>query len=234
MRMKDAERFWKERGLCMNDEQGRRHKNTADSVGAVDASPLHRGMGRHHRRSIRLEGYDYAQPGAYFITICTQDRVCLFGDIVDGVMRLNQTGEIVRQCWMAIPEHFPHAMLDEFVVMPNHVHGIIVVGEMPNVGATHASPLPLAPPRVRPHGPHRQSVGSIVGSFKSAATRRMNEYRGTSGTTVWQRNYYEHIIRTEDSLDRIRRYIAENPARWAVDRENPFAIAPEPEDTWAL
>jgi len=195
---------------------------------------------KHHRRSIRLKGYDYTQAGAYFITICTKDRACLFGDVADGVMRLNQMGHIVRQCWLEIPEHFPHVVLDEFVVMPNHVHGIIVIVATPNVGATHdvgathASPLPNDDTSTRPRGPQRQSVASIVGSFKSAATKRINEHRGTPGAPVWQRNYFEHIIRSEDSLNRIRKYIADNPARWGYDRENLFSFAPKPEEPWAL
>jgi len=131
----------------MNTKQSRRHSTTANpvgithDVGVTHASPL------HHRRSIRLKGYDYTRAGAYFVTICTKDRTCLFGDVADGVMRLNQMGHIVRQCWLAIPEHFPHVLLDEFVVMPNHVRGIIVimathdVGARHAVGATHASPL---------------------------------------------------------------------------------------------
>jgi putative transposase len=111
----------------MNTKQSRRHSTTANpvgithDVGATHASPL------HHRRSIRLKGYDYTRAGAYFVTICTKDRACLFGDVSDGVMRLNQMGHIVWQCWLAIPDHFPHVLLDEFVVMPNHVHGIIVI-----------------------------------------------------------------------------------------------------------
>ena len=96
---------------------------------------------KHHRRSIRLKGYDYTRAGAYFVTICTKDGACLFGDVADGVMRLNQMGHIVRQCWLAIPDHFPHVLLDEFVVMPNHVHGILVIMPTHDVGATHASPL---------------------------------------------------------------------------------------------
>lgn len=95
---------------------------------------------KHHRRSIRLKGYDYTQAGAYFITIVTKDRACLFGRIVDGEMRLSHVGHIVRACWLAIPDHFPHAMVDEFVVMPNHVHGIIVLNETEHVGARHAVP----------------------------------------------------------------------------------------------
>ena len=190
----------------------------------------------NHRRSIRLKGYDYTRAGAYFVTICTKDRACLFGDVSDGVMRLNQMGQIVWQCWLAIPDHFPHVLLDEFVVMPNHVHGIIVimathiVGARHAVGATHASPLQNDDTPTRPRGPQRQSVASIVGSFKSAATKRINEQRGTPGAPVWQRNYYEHIIRDDESLNRIRQYIAENPLHWYLDRENPNAIGVD--DQW--
>ncbi len=99
---------------------------------------------KHHRRSIRLKGYDYSQAGAYFVTICTQNRECLFGDIVDGEMMLNDAGQMVEQCWYDIPLHFPHAGLDEFVVMPNHIHGIVVINAnvgAKNVGAKNFSPL---------------------------------------------------------------------------------------------
>ena len=166
---------------------------------------------KHHRRSIRLKGYDYCQVGAYFVTIVTQDRVCLFGAVVDGEMRLNDAGRMVAQCWQQIPAHFPHVELDEFVMMPNHVHGIIIV-----VGARHAVPLPE-----RFGKPVSGSLPTIIRSFKSAATKRINELRGTTGTRVWQRNYYEHIIRDEQSWDRIREYIVNNPLQWELDRLNP-------------
>ena len=122
---------------------------------------------KNHRRSIRLKGYDYTRAGAYFVSICTKDRACLFGDVADGVMRLNQMGHIVRQCWLAIPDHFPHVLLDEFVVMPNHVHGILVIMPTHDVGATHASPLQNDDTPTRPRGPQPRSVASIVGSFSS-------------------------------------------------------------------
>ncbi|RMF88756.1 MAG: transposase [Nitrospinota bacterium] len=170
-----------------------------------------------YRRSVRLPEYDYSRPGAYFVTICTQDRVCLFGQVMDGRMRLNEYGDIVRACWLAIPDHFPRTTLDEFIIMPNHVHGIIVIVD--NVGATHASPLPS-----KPRGPKPHSIGAIVGSFKSAVTKRINETRGTPGAHVWQRNYYEHVIRDEVWLDRIREYIAGNPARWEEDENHPERI----------
>jgi REP element-mobilizing transposase RayT len=198
----------------------------------------------HHRRSIRLKGYDYTQPGAYFVTICTYDREALFGQVVDGHMVLNACGEMVMACWREIPDHFPHVALDAFVVMPNHVHGILWI--VADVGARHAVPLHNAETIPKPHAvplhnaetiPNQEqfgkpvpgSISTIIGAFKSAVTRRINALRGTPGTQVWQRNYWEHIIRTERTLNAIRRYIAENPLRWHLDRYNLSAMGPDPE-----
>jgi REP element-mobilizing transposase RayT len=172
----------------------------------------------HRRRSSRLKGYDYSRAGAYLVTVCTQGRACLFGDVVGGEMRLNAAGRVVEQCWSNIPRHFSHVELDEFVVMPNHVHGIVVIIE--NVGATHASPLRWRRP-THPAGPKKRSIGAVVGSFKSAVTKRINELRNTPGTSIWQRNYYEHVMRDDASLCRIREYIVQNPLQWEYDRENP-------------
>jgi REP element-mobilizing transposase RayT len=188
-----------------------------------------RDLGQHHRRSIRLKGYDYSQAGAYFVTVCTQDRACLFGDVVDGAMRLNEVGQIVGACWRMIPGHFPNTELDGFVVMPNHVHGIIVITQRNLVRATHASPL-QQPPR----GLQCQSISAIIGSFKSAATKRIHALPRFANLPIWQRNYYEHIIRNEESLNHIRQYILDNPAWWAFDRDNPAAHEPDPEDAWRL
>lgn len=178
---------------------------------------------RQHRRSIRLPGYDYTQAGAYFVTVCTYDRTCLFGEIANGEVCLSDAGRVVQMVWEDIPTHFPHVELDAFIVMPNHVHGVILiasdtVGPTHSQGATHASPL------LRPSGPQPRSLGAIVGAFKSAATKRINALRGTPGAPVWQRNYYEHIIRDDYALQRTRQYIVENPARWAEDAENPALI----------
>jgi REP element-mobilizing transposase RayT len=128
-------------------------------------------------------------------------------------------GEAVASAWDEIPIHFPAVQLDASVVMPNHVHGIIVIGARVSVRATHASPVP--------RGPRRSSLGAIVGSFKSAAAKRINTARGTPGAPVWHRGYYEHIVRHEDVLHRIRRYIAENPARWRADILNPLNCTSE-------
>jgi putative transposase len=142
---------------------------------------------KHHRRSIRIQGFDYGYPGAYFITIVTYQRDRIFGNIVDGKMRLNALGAITGECWRAIPEHFPNVDLGTYVIMPNHVHGIIVINEnrmatdsSPSVGAQHAAPLPQIP-NIKPG-----SLGAIVRSFKSAVTRRVGRELNTTG--IWQRN----------------------------------------------
>jgi len=202
-------------------------------------------LNQHQRRSIRLTGYDYRQAGAYFLTVCTQDHRCLFGRVEGETMWLNRSGEIAEEVWRAIPAHFADVGLDVFVVVPNHVHGIIVIGDGGPVGATHASPLqtsdvvPLhaGPAGVSdatetPQGPKRRSVGAIIGSYKSAVSKRIRESGATPGPSLWQRNYFEHIIRNDVALDRIRQYILDNPLRWAYDRYNPQALHPETEGLW--
>jgi REP element-mobilizing transposase RayT len=169
---------------------------------------------KHHRRSIRLKEYDYTQPAAYYITLCTKTRQCLFGDVTKGEMRLNSLGYIAFSCWQAIPNHFPHVELDAFVIMPNHLHGILVISDT-IVGATPASPLR------HPCGPTPKSVGAIVGSYKAAVSKRINSICNTESNSIWQRNYYEHINRDQESLHNIRQYIVENPRCWTEDPENP-------------
>jgi REP element-mobilizing transposase RayT len=172
----------------------------------------------HHRRSIRLTGYDYTRAGAYFVTICAYQRQCLFGEVKDGVMVLNEYGMVVQQTWHDLPNHFQHVVLDQFVIMPNHVHGVIVFGGDTSahtsahslaVGAQHAAPL---------QNPHviSGSLGAAVRSFKSAVTKRINTHRNTPGHPVWQRNYYEHVIRDDRDLAGIRQYIVDNAARWVI------------------
>ncbi len=224
-----------------------------------------------HRRSIRLIGYDYSQAGAYFVTICTHDRAYLFGDVVNGQMVLNDAGMVVADEWMHTQVLRPYVQMDEFVVMPNHFHGIIVITRdmKPDDGATHditadrrgtacraqsadhAHPPCGAP--IEGTARHAPTIGAsidaptmakqfghavpgalptVIRSFKSAATKRINEYRDAAGEPVWQRNYYEHIIRSEKSLNHIRQYIADNPEQWDVDRDNMNAVTPEPRNIW--
>jgi len=171
----------------------------------------------HHRRSVRLPGYDYARNGIYFITICTQNRECLFGEIVDGAMRLHEAGRFVSEEWEKTAEIRGEIDLDEWLVMPNHFHGILVVSD--GRGTARRAPT------VERFGqPVSGSVPTVVRAFKSAVTKRINELRGTPGAKLWQRNYYEHIIRNNDDLNRIRQYIMDNPARWDLDRNNPDAV----------
>jgi putative transposase len=174
-------------------------------------------MNVHYPRSIRLRGYDYAQAGAYFVTICTHGQNCFLGEIVDEGMMLSSYGKIAKTCLEGIPQHFAHAKVDAFVIMPNHLHGIIVLANMTEVAAQHAAPLRNDVPL----RPAPGSLSTIVRSFKSASTKRINELRGMARTLFWQRNYYEHVIRNDRDMDRIREYIATNPLKWALDRENP-------------
>jgi putative transposase len=205
--------------------------------------------GVHHRRSIRLKGYDYTQPGAYFITIVTHDRRRLFGGIVDGRMRLSPFGEIARDAWLDTVIHQPAVALDAFVVMPDHFHGIVVIRggrpgdddgmatrrrgaacRAPKVADTDIRPARRAPIDATDHNapasrhagmdaterfgrPVPGSIPTIVRSFKSAVTKRINECRGTPGAPVWQRNYWERIVRDGFAMQCIRRYIIANPAR---------------------
>ena len=171
---------------------------------------------RHHRRSIRLPAYDYTQPGAYFVTICSQNRECLFGDVINGEMILNQRGEMVERTWRELAECYPGVEVDAFVVMPNHVHGIIVL-----VGAGPRA-CPGRPQGVAP----TMSLPDVVHRFKSLTTTRYRTGVLQDGWQpfpgrLWQRNYYEHVIRDEEELNRIRQYIIANPGRWEDDAENP-------------
>ena len=240
---------------------------------------------KHHRRSIRLKGYDYTQAGAYFITLVTHGRECLFGEVVNGEMVLNEWGFLALNEWRQLGQRFAQVIVDETVVMPNHLHGILLIrddgqpavatgrpepdtvvvgsdhdhGEVgfdcddvgvgqsdchnvgvgpdcdhggagqeatlqttPDFFAPPLLPLPHAPPQHNhPPGVIPGSLGAIVGAYKSTTARLINGLRRTIGAPVWQRNYYERIVRDELELGRIRRYILENPRHWIEDRANP-------------
>jgi REP element-mobilizing transposase RayT len=183
---------------------------------------------QHHRHSIRLKGYDYSQNGAYFVTICTHDHSCLFGEVVEqephtSMMRLNDNGRIVDEEWLQTAILRPYVELDMYVVMPNHFHGIIVILDEPD-GARHAwarHALPLRSAERAFGRPPPRSLSSVIGGFKSAVARRVNLLRSTPGAPIWQRNYHEHVIRNLADLQRLREYVDANPARWLDDRYHP-------------
>jgi putative transposase len=172
----------------------------------------------HHRRSIRLRGYDYSRPGAYFVTICTQEKRHLFGEVIEGQMMLNEAGQMAGRWWLELPRKFSTVQLDCAVVMPNHLHAIVRIPGLP-------------PPAGPGGGAHTGApLHRVVQWFKTMTTNdyfrhvRDNGWPSLPGK-LWQRNYYEHIIGKEDELNKIREYVITNPVRWGSDRENPGAEA---------
>jgi putative transposase len=185
----------------------------------------------HHRRSIRLPGYDYSEEGWYFVTVCVQNRLCLLGDITENRMQLYEAGLMIEVWWRKLGGKFPNVQTDEYVVMPNHFHGIVSVGAAP-CGRPDAD-VPknegVVPQESgQPHGV-APTIGDIVSWFKTMTT---NHYiRGVKQggwepffKKLWQRNYYEHVIRNEKELNHFRQYIANNPANWQTDEENPETL----------
>jgi REP element-mobilizing transposase RayT len=165
----------------------------------------------HYRRSMRLKGYDYCRKGLYFITVCVQNRECLFGEISNGEMVLNEYGKIIQTVWNELPQHYTNVQLGEFVVMPNHIHGIIVITDTA-VGAG----LGVVGAGLKPAPTH--GLTEIVRALKTFSARQINKMRGTVGERLWQRNYYEHIIRNADAHHKIATYILNNPANWLNDK----------------
>jgi len=170
------------------------------------------GASHRQRRSIRLPHYDYGDAGTYFITLCVQNRRCLFGQVVDRSMVLNELGRIVATEWRRTAEIRPNVAVDEFVVIPNHFHALLAM-ERSRRGVSHT-------PSEKFHSP-AHTLGAIVRGFKGITTKSINELQGTRGAMLWQRNYYEHVVRNDHELQRIREYIANNPLQWALDRQNP-------------
>lgn len=167
------------------------------------------------RRSIRLNGYDYRQSGLYFVTVCTKRHECLFGTVVDGEVILSTIGRIVAEEWQRTAELRENVELDAFVVMPNHIHGIIVIRNN-NERAFHRNAPTAAdcePNRTLQAG----SLGAVIGRFKGKVSRRVHDTPKCRDLTIWQRNYYDHVIRSEKSLQAVRTYIALNPASWTED-----------------
>jgi putative transposase len=184
----------------------------------------------HHRRSIRLPGYDYTRAGAYYITMVTWQREELFGNVVDGRMVLNKFGQVAQTEWERLPRRFRNIELGEFVVMPNHAHGIIVIVDGRGTAdcsnnndpeSTRRAPTNEGGAPTEQFGkPVAESIPTMVRSYKSAVSLRINFMRGTSGMPVWQRNYYEHIIRNETDFQTKSNYILNNPLNWENDDDN--------------
>jgi len=210
----------------------------------------------HHRRSIRLKGYDYSQAGAYFVTICVHQRECLLGDVVNGEMRLSRFGKIVHYAWLDLPKHYPHVILDAFCIMPNHVHFVIVLiddgrdgsfklsqvslparrdgsrglAESSQITRTLLSEEALPAQETHPYAqPIRHPLSEVIRAFKSFSAKRINTLRRTTYAPFWQKNYYEHIIRNDRAWNAIAWYIINNPLNWQMDRDNLQNKLPPPE-----
>ncbi len=210
------------------------------------------------RRRLRLRHYDYSQAGAYAVTICTDGGAFLFGHVSDGAMQLNAAGRVVERVWDGLPEHYPHVGLDAFVVMPDHVHGVIVLADVrlpaeaefetnretqaginvstgrrgggegsrnkvgrTSVGITSGRRAGHRPAPTKRKASTRHGLSEVVRGFKSFSAKRVNALRGMTGIAVWQRGFYEHVVRNEEDLNRIREYIVGNPVRWSMKRERP-------------
>jgi REP element-mobilizing transposase RayT len=184
---------------------------------------------KYRIESVRLPGHDYSQPGAYFITICTHNRQCLFGEIVDGEIMLNKFGELVKTEWQKTGIIRPNIFIDAFVIMPNHLHGILIINDNDEFcyGRDTLQRVSTIGRKTNENNqieqfgkPTKNSIPTIVRLFKSTTTKQINQIRQTPGIPVWQRNYYEHIIRDTYDLSRIRHYIANNPKNWKNDEYN--------------
>ena len=186
---------------------------------------------KHHRRSIRLKEYDYSQAGAYFVTIVAWQREMLFGEIVDGEIVLNDFGKIVSEKWQWLESQYPYIELGAWIVMPNHFHGILVIHD-DGRGGSRSAPMDdisnaiRGDSRIAPTPIKHKPLGGLIGAFKTVSTKQINLLRDTEGQVVWQRNYYEHIVRDEHEMDRITRYIESNPSQWSEDDENPNNVRP--------
>jgi REP element-mobilizing transposase RayT len=175
---------------------------------------------KRYRNLIRLQSFDYSKAGAFFVTICTQDRRCLFGDVANGQMQLNHFGEIVKNEWLKTEQFYPNVKCDGFVIMPNHFHGIVQIFDPQPaiVGAIHEShlqsPVYESPQRMTITQRRQMTLPKLIGRFKMVTAKQINILRNTSGQKLWQRNYYEHIIRDECEFYRVLKYIEDNPMKW--------------------
>jgi putative transposase len=185
----------------------------------------------YDRKSIRLKGFDYSLPGFYFITLIAKNRLCLFGEIEIGNIHLNEIGLLVKDCWHGLAKTFTNIKLDEFALMPNHMHGIVEQLDTSGKGEAFSARKVMLDDRnsenaspLRPHGTQSGSLSSVIQNFKSVSTRMVNKRFIKAGNKIWQRNYFERIIRNDRELNTIRQYIIENPMNWEKDVENPTNI----------
>jgi putative transposase len=170
---------------------------------------------QHHRRSIRLDGYDYAGPGAYFVTACAYRRAALFGAVRGGATAPNRFGRVAEEEWARSAAIRPGIILDAFVVMPNHIHGIVILTEESQAGVE--PPEDVGAHSCAPLQRRCRSLSSFMAAYKAAVTKRINALRGTAGAPAWQRNYYERVLRDERELGLARQYVADNPTHWEKD-----------------
>ncbi len=184
----------------------------------------------HNRYTIRLPGYDYSQSGGYFVTLLTWHREQTLGEIVSSEVQLSKMGQIARSEWLRLESRFPNVKLDEWIIMPNHIHAILMLLPADAVRArlnpkdhgleSSASPLQRVPLPAQPKGTVPHSLGAILGAYKASVSNKAHHILDNPGITIWQRNYYEHVIRDEAELQKIRQYIHNNPLKWELDEEN--------------
>jgi len=199
-------------------------------------------QGKYRIDSIRLNDFDYSKNGAYFVTICTRNNEYIWGNVNDQLMNMTRQGEIVKECWLALPLHYCNCTLDEFIVMPNHVHGVVIINndiietsfKQDNIVAetglkpdtvvveTGLKPVSTVGRVAKPY-----SLSEIIRGFKTFSARKVNEYQNTRGKPFWQERFYDRIVRNEEELNRIRRYIVENPLKWELEKNNPENICVE-------
>ena len=213
----DLPRAW---AVASSDPPGDRpggHRSYGTVGGVFGGWKMGRVRSWEARRSPRLVGYDYRQAGAYFVTVCTWGREPLLGEVVGGEMQLDAAGHAVQRAWETLPRRFPGVDLDAFVVMPNHVHGVLVLGGDPSLPPSIPTP----------------SLSAVLRAFKSVAAIEGHRALDRAGQAFWQRSYHDHIIRNNRALEQIRRYIVDNPACWDTDAENPSAPpTPHDPDPW--
>jgi putative transposase len=181
----------------------------------------------HRRRCIRLSHFDYSQPGAYFVTICTHNRQPTLGEIRSGIMGMNESGSLVAETWQWLSKQYPYVQLGEWTVMPNHFHGILIITDRSG-GSRPALRRRLRRGETAPTKP----LGRLVGAFKTVSTKRINEFHKTLGEVFWQRSYFDHVIRSENSFFKISEYIINNPLSWHLDKENDLRQGRDAFDDW--